>query len=94
MPDFARSAIATLDEVFEHVAVMAPPGYFDGSQGGNYVLVGSNRPLDVAAIEVKIASRVGSEVVITGDDLARFVGDASPLVDDFAPVDQMIDWRY
>jgi hypothetical protein len=56
--------------------------------------VGSNRPLDVAAIEVKIASRVGSEVVITGHDLDRFIGGASPLVDDFAPVDQMIDWRY
>jgi spermidine synthase len=91
---FARSAIATLDEVFEHVAVMAPSGYFDGSQGGNYVLVGSNRPLDVAGIEIKIASRVGSEVVITGHDLARFIGGASALVDDFAPVDQMIDWRY
>jgi spermidine synthase len=91
---FARSAIATLDEVFEHVAVMAPPGYFDGSQGGNYVLVASNRPLDVPAIEWEIASRAGSEVVVTGDDLTRFVGGATSLVDDFAPVDQMIDWRY
>ena len=91
---FARSAIATLDEVFEHVAVMAPPGYFDGSQGGNYVLVGSDRPLDVPAIEREIASRAGSEVVVSGDDLTRFIGGASPLVDDFAPVDQMIDWRY
>lgn len=91
---FARSAIATLGEAFEHVAVLAPSGYFDGSQGGNYVLVGSNRPLDVAAIESKIAARVGSEVVITGHDLARFIGGATPLVDDFAPVDQMIDWRY
>jgi spermidine synthase len=91
---FARSAIATLDEVFEHVAVMAPPGYFDGSQGGNYVLVASNRPLDVPAIEWEIASRAGSEVVVTGDDLTRFIGGATSLVDDFAPVDQMIDWRY
>jgi spermidine synthase len=91
---FARSAIATLDEVFVHVAVMAPPGYFDGSQGGNYVLVASNRPLDVPAIEWEIASRAGSEVVVTGDDLTRFIGGATSLVDDFAPVDQMIDWRY
>jgi len=91
---FARSATATLDEVFGHVAVMAPPGYFHGGEGGNYVLVGSNRPLDVAAIESKIASRAGSEVVVTGDDLTRFIDGASPLVDDFAPVDQMIDWRY
>jgi len=91
---FARSASAALDVVFEHVAVVAPPGYFDGSQGGNYVLVGSNRPLDIPAIESGILSRAGSEVLVTGDDLIRFIGDASPLVDDFAPVDQMIDWRY
>jgi hypothetical protein len=33
-------------------------------------------------------------VVVTGDDLTRFIGGATSLVDDFAPVDQMIDWRY
>lgn len=91
---FARAATATLDEVFDHVAVVAPPGFFDGSQGGNYVLVGSDRPLDIAAIEGKIATRAGLEVVVTGDELDEFIGGASPLVDDFAPVDQMIDWRY
>jgi spermidine synthase len=91
---FARAAAATLNEVFEHVAVVAPPGYFEGGQGGNYVLVGSDRPLDPVAIEARIATRAGPEVVVTGDALDRFIGDASPLVDDFAPVDQMIDWRY
>ncbi|MDP9494822.1 MAG: fused MFS/spermidine synthase [Actinomycetota bacterium] len=91
---FVRAAIATLDEVFEHVAAVAPPAYFNAGQGGNYVLVGSHRPLDIVVIEAGIAARAGSEVVITDDSLSRFVGDASPLVDDFAPVDQMIDWRY
>jgi spermidine synthase len=91
---FARAAVATLGEVFEHVAVVAPPGYFEGSQGGNYVLVGSDGGLDIAGIEWKIASRAGSEVVVTGDELDRFIAGAAPLVDDFAPVDQMIDWRY
>nr|MDP9495539.1 spermidine synthase [Actinomycetota bacterium] len=70
------------------------PGYFDAGQGGNYVLVGSDRPLDIAAIERKIANRAGSEVVVSDGSLDRFIAGASPLVDDFAPVDQMIDWRY
>ncbi|HLF44239.1 MAG TPA: fused MFS/spermidine synthase [Acidimicrobiia bacterium] len=91
---FARAAAATLGEVFEHVAVVAPPGYFDDRQGGNYVLVGSDRPFDQAGIGGRIAARAGSEVVVSGAELDQFIGGAPPLVDDFAPVDQMIDWHY
>ena len=92
---FARSATASLQEVFGHVAVIAPPGYFaGGDDGGNFVLVGSDGPLDIPGIESEILSRVGSEIVVTGESLERFVGDAMPLRDDFAPVDQMIDWHY
>ena len=52
---FARSATASLQEVFGHVAVIAPPAYFAGGEdGGNFVLVGSNRPIDVPGIEGEI----------------------------------------
>jgi spermidine synthase len=91
---FARSATASLLEVFDHVAVIAPATYFDGSDGGNYVLVGSKSALDVVAIEGEILSRTGSEVVLTGSALDLFLGEARPLRDDFAPVDQMLDWHY
>jgi spermidine synthase len=91
---FARSATASLLEVFDNVAVIAPSSYFDGTDGGNFVLVGSKGPLDITAIERQIVSRTGSEVVLTGGELDLFVGDARPLRDDFAPVDQMLDWHY
>ena len=89
--DFVRSEAATLARVFAHVAVFAPPAYLSGEAGGNFVLVASGRPLPVAAIEATIAARGGIEVAAHGDALTAFVGDAGPLTDDFAPVDQMID---
>ncbi|MGH8916033.1 MAG: fused MFS/spermidine synthase, partial [Acidimicrobiia bacterium] len=88
--DFARSETVTLLEVFEHVAVLAPPDYLAGVSGGNFVLVGSDGPIDVEAVEAAIRARGGIEQGITGTDLTGFVRDARPLTDDYAPVDQMI----
>jgi hypothetical protein len=89
-PRFARAEAATLAEVFEHVALFAPPGYLTGAQGGNFVLAGSDEPMDVDRVEDVIASRGGLEIGVTGDELTRFVAGARPLSDDFAPVDQML----
>ncbi len=47
---FLRAEVATLREVFEHVAVVGPAGRFDGSEGGNTIVVASDRPLPLAAI--------------------------------------------
>jgi spermidine synthase len=87
---FARAEAATLTEVFEHVALFAPPGYLAGTQGGNFVLAGSDEPIDVDRVEEAIASRGGVEIGVTGDELARFIDRSRPLTDDFAPVDQML----
>ena len=87
---FARAEAATLSEVFEHVALFAPPDYLAGARGGNFVLAGSDQPIDVARVEEAIATRGGVELGVTGDALARFVDGSRPLVDDFAPVDQML----
>ncbi|HJQ90378.1 MAG TPA: fused MFS/spermidine synthase [Acidimicrobiia bacterium] len=87
---FARAEAATLREVFDHVAVFAPEGYFTGDRGGNYVLVGSDDPIDMDRVLSVLSSRGGVEVGLTGDELARFIDDARPLTDDFAPVDQML----
>ena len=43
------------------------------------------------AVEEAIRARGGVEIGITGEALDAFVGDARPLTDDYAPVDQMID---
>ena len=90
---FARAEIATLQEVFNYVAVVAPPSYFDGRAGGNYVLIGSQVPIDTDAVAANIAARGGSETIIGGKALTAFVAGADPLTDDFAPVDQMITRR-
>jgi spermidine synthase len=87
---FARAEAATLGEVFEHVAVFAPADYFTGTRGGNYVLVGSDDPIDMDRVLSALASRGGVEIGLTGDGLARFIDGARPLIDDFAPVDQML----
>lgn len=87
---FARSEAATLAEVFEHVAIFAPADYFTGRRGGNYVLVGSDQPIDMERVRSALTARGGSEIGITGEELGRFIDDARPLIDDFAPVDQML----
>lgn len=87
---FARAKAATLDHVFEHVAVFAPPGYFTGESGGNYVLVGSNDPIDMERLAAVTRARGGLEVGLSGAELDRFVDNADPLRDDYAPVDQML----
>lgn len=87
---FVRREVAALLEVFEHVTVLAPPSYLEGSSGGNFVVVGSDESLDLAGIETEIGARGGVEKGLRGPDLTAFVDGAPPLVDDFAPVDQLL----
>ena len=87
---FVRRELAALREVFEHVAVVAPPSYLEGSSGGNFVVIGSDGSLDLAGIEAAITARAGAEIGFQGADLTAFIGGAPPLVDDFAPVDQLL----
>ena len=47
--DFARAAVATTADVFDHVALLADPSTLAGEGGGNLVVVASDAPLDVAA---------------------------------------------
>ncbi len=61
-----------------------------GQDGGNVVAVASRRPLDTAALAAALAGRALPWQVVTGADLAAFVGDAPVLTDDFAPVDQLL----
>lgn len=87
---FARAEVATLETVFEHVAVVAPPELLDGSLGGNFVLVASDRPIDEAGIARAVAARNGREVVIVDAAAVEFAGGAQVLRDEYAPVDQLL----
>ena len=87
---FARGEAATLGDVFDHVAVLAPPGLLAGDRGGNFVLAASDRPFDPARLEALIRTRGGEERAVVDGDAAGFIGDGRVLTDDYAPVDQWL----
>ncbi|MDZ7733233.1 MAG: fused MFS/spermidine synthase [Acidimicrobiia bacterium] len=82
--DFARAELATLGEVFDHVAVIHPPGGIPEDRAVNQILVASASPLP----ELDVDPADG--VVVEGDALEAFVGDAGPLTDEYAPVDNLV----
>ncbi len=79
--------MSTLLAVFDHVAVLAPPGFTSGGLGGNVILAASDRPFDLAALAARVDARGGSEEIVAGAEFAR---DAPILTDDHAPVDQWL----
>lgn len=87
---FARSAAATLLEVFEEVVLFAPPSYIGGDAGGNYILAASNSAIDVGGVEMALRSRGSPEVGIHLTELDDFIDGATTLTDDYAPVDQIL----
>jgi len=87
---FARAEAATLRDVFRHVMVVAPPDYLAGERGGNFVLVASERQLDLRAMAAALTGRATGEIAISGEDVDVWIDGARVLTDDFAPVDQLI----
>ena len=88
---FLGAVVATLGRVFEHVAVIGPPERFDGTAGGNSIVIASDAPLPLERICAEIAAR-GDDDVIVSDDVAldELIGDSPVLRDDYAPVDQLL----
>lgn len=92
---FARAEVATLAEVFEHVAVMGAPvdiGLDPAATpvGGNLVVLASDRPFDASAIQKALNTRETGWRIATGDTVTAWTGDAPVLTDDHAPVDQLL----
>lgn len=95
---FARAEAVTLLDVFGHVAVFAPADRLTGRGGGNFVVVASTSPLPTQDILARNQQRgddesaVDSDGFASGDGLSweEFVGGAEVLVDDHAPVDQLL----
>jgi MFS family permease len=86
---FARAELATLREQFDWVAAIGPSSSFDGSYGGNLVLVGSDRPPGRDALQQRAFAH--GDVVVEGRELDAFVGAAPVVRDDYAPIDQWLD---
>ncbi|MBK5224472.1 MAG: fused MFS/spermidine synthase [Acidimicrobiia bacterium] len=87
---FARAEAATLAAEMHHVAVIVPSGPTGGAPV-NHVLVASDEPLDHLLSPGAIDPADGE--VLVGTDLDAFIDGASPLTDDFAPVDQLLTRR-
>lgn len=92
---FARAEVATLAETFEHVALVGKPidiGLDPAAapEGGNLVVIASDRPVDLAATQEALDTRTTGWKISTGDDLTKWIGDAQLLTDDYAPVDQLL----
>jgi spermidine synthase len=81
--DFVKAEAATLSVVFSNVAL------FD--LGTSHVLVASNAPLPLAAIDARLAVEGPQVRPVTGGGLRSLIGDAQVLKDDFAPVDQLLN---
>ncbi len=86
---FVRAETATLRARFTFVAVIAPPQRIARAIGGNVVIIASDAelPLD----DLRSASALhGNTVVSETAELDAFVGGASVLTDEYAPVDQLL----
>ena len=79
---FVRAEAATLKRVFQHVLL------FELER--NNVLVASSVSIDEAALNKRLATTRGHVEPVSGAALNRLIGDARPLEDDFAPVDQLL----
>lgn len=91
---FARAEAATLGKTFEHVAVLGAPADIGAdpaaSAGGNLVMVASERPMNLPAIQDALDTRETGWTITAGEDLVSWTGDAPVLTDDYAPVDQLL----
>ncbi|MBM2619081.1 fused MFS/spermidine synthase [Actinoplanes sp. LDG1-06] len=87
---FIRAELATVAAAFPHVAVISSREALDGEVGANFVIVASASPLPTAEISRRIAAVEEVGVMLSGEELTDFVGDARVLTDDYAPVDQLL----
>ncbi|MDT6985373.1 fused MFS/spermidine synthase [Streptomyces lusitanus] len=92
---FAKAELATLREVFGHVALLGEPvdiglARSGAPAGGNVVAVASDRPVDLTAVRMALDARRTGWTTATGDTLAAWTAGAPVLTDDYAPVDQLL----
>jgi spermidine synthase len=87
---FVHAEAATIGTVFPHVTVVADAAGISGLSGGNFVVVGSARPLPLAELGGRLERRGTGQTVGSGADLDRFIAGAPVLTDDYAPVDQLL----
>lgn len=93
---FLRAELATLASVFPDVVLLGERRDLGleptaAPDGGNFVAVASERPIDVDAIRKGLADRQTDWSTMCGGTLADWVGGADVLTDARAPVDQWLE---
>lgn len=90
---FARAEVATMRTVFDYVLIAGDPadvGSASEADGGNLVVIASDRPLPRQAIEASMDRRATAWIVRDDAGTRAWAGDAQVLTDDYAPVDQLL----
>jgi spermidine synthase/MFS family permease len=88
---FVKAEIATVQAVFQHVAVLTYPEAIAGQVGANFIVVASPKPLALAEMRRVLATQPDLNMIgIDGGALSAFVGKAKVLTDELAPVAQLI----
>ncbi|MET7950675.1 fused MFS/spermidine synthase [Micromonospora sp. NPDC005324] len=87
---FIRAELATVAAEFRHVALIAPPEALAQEQGSNFLIVGSDAPLPLEAVQARLAEVDPKVSLLSGAALTDFVDGAMVLTDDYAPVDQLL----
>jgi spermidine synthase len=82
--DFIKAETATLLDAFEHVRLTTFIGEDGAPYGGNVVLLASDRPLSG-----KVGANNRIAATYPQSEVEELVGEAEPLRDDYAPVDQL-----
>ncbi|SDY79710.1 hypothetical protein SAMN05444365_103508 [Micromonospora pattaloongensis] len=87
---FIRAELATVAAEFPHVALVAPPAALAERTSANFLIVAGSAPLPMDALRARLDGVDEPVTLLAGPELTRFIGDARPLTDDFAPVDQLL----
>lgn len=74
-----RAEVATAQQEFAHVAVLAETAVLRGRRHANAVLVACDDPMDPAALHRAARGRGVSSTALVGERLRRFVAGAAPL---------------
>ena len=77
----ARGRAATVRSVFAHTCLIAEAAVLRGRRFGNLVIAASDRELPVGGLIRRSAADPFPARVVAGEALARFTGDAEPIVD-------------
>ncbi len=81
---FLRSQLATFQQVFAHLVLIAEPGVLRGRRFGNAVLLAAHHEFDTTELARRTAADAFPARVARGEPLRRLIGNAAPVRDEDA----------